>query len=100
MVPQEERQKRIAAWIETTLPEALLRLEKLAQEGCMVGSQLSWADICVFNRLNQLLDIDEDVLHADFSELQAVYDRVAALPQIRAWIRTHQEDYPRFRADG
>lgn len=100
MVPQEERQKRIAAWIETTLPGALLRLEKLAQEGCMVGSQLSWADICVFNRLNQLLDIDEDVLHADFPKLQAVYDRVAALPQIRAWIQAHQDDYPRFRADG
>ena len=100
MVPQEERQKRIAAWVETTLPGALLRLEKLAQEGGMVGSQLSWADICVFNRLNQLLDIDADVLHADFPKLQAVYDRVEALPQIRAWIQAHLEDYPRFSAGG
>ena len=98
MVPQEERQKRIAAWVATTLPGALLRLEKLAQEGCMVGSQLSWADICVFNRLNQLLDINADVLHADFPKLRAVYDRVEALPQIRAWIQAHQEDYPRFSA--
>ena len=71
MVPQEERQKRIAAWLETTLPGALLRLEKLSPEGCMVGSQLSWADICVFNRLNQLFDIDADVLHADFPKLRA-----------------------------
>ena len=86
MVPQEERQKRIAAWVETTLPGALRRLEKLSQEGCMVGSQLSWADICVFNRLNQLLDIDEGVLHADFPKLQAVYERVDALPQVQAWI--------------
>jgi len=100
MVPQEERQKRIAAWLETTLPGALLRLEKLSQEGCMVGPQLSWADICVFNRLNQLLDLNEDVLRSDFPKLQAVYDRVAALPQIQAWIRAHQEDYPRFRAGG
>ena len=66
----------------------------------MVGAQLSWADICVFNRLNQLLDIDEDVLHADFPKLQAVYERVDALPQVQAWIRAHQDDYPRFRADG
>ena len=100
MFPQEERQKRIAAWVATTLPGALLRLEKLAQEGCMVGLQLSWADICVFNRLNQLLDIDADVLHADCPKLRAVYDRVGALPQIRAWIRAHQEDYPRFSAGG
>ena len=100
MVPQEERQKRIATWLETTLPGALLRLEKLSQESCMVGSQLSWADICVFNRLNQLFDIDADVLHADFPKLQAVYERVAALPQIRAWIQAHQEDYPRFSAGG
>lgn len=100
MFPQEERQKRIAAWVATTLPGALLRLEKLAQEGCMVGSQLSWADICVFNRLNQLLDIDAGVLHADFPKLRAVYDRVDALPQIRAWIQAHLEDYPRFSAGG
>ena len=66
----------------------------------MVGSQLSWADICVFNRLNQLLDIDAAVLRSDFPKLQAVYDRVEALPQIRAWIQAHQDDYPRFGADG
>ena len=100
MVPQEERQKRIAAWLETTLPGALLRLEKLSQESCMGGSQLSWADICVFNRLNQLLDLNADVLRADFPKLQAVYERVAALPQIQAWIQAHQDDYPRFSAGG
>ncbi len=100
MMPQEERQKRIAAWLEITLPGALLRLEKLSQESCMVGSRLSWADICVFHRLNQLLDLNADVLHADFPKLQAVYERVAALPQIRAWIQAHRDDYPRFSASG
>ena len=100
MVPQEERQKRIAAWLETTLPGALLRLEKLSPESCMVGSQLSWADICVFNRLNQLFDIDADVLRADFPKLRAVYERVDTLPQIQAWIQAHQDDYPRFSAGG
>ena len=100
MVPQEERQKRIAAWLETTLPGALLRLEKLSQESCMVGSQFSWADICVFNRLNQLLDLNADVLRADFPKLRAVYERVDTLPQIQAWIQAHQDDYPRFSAGG
>ena len=66
----------------------------------MVGSQLSWADICVFNRLNHLLDIKEDVLQADFPKLRAVYERVDALPQIQAWIQAHQADYPRFSAGG
>ncbi len=37
MVPQEERQKRIAAFCETKLPGLLLRLEHLPQESCMGG---------------------------------------------------------------
>ena len=40
------------------------------------------------------------VLHADFPKLQAVYERVDALPQVQAWIQTHQEDYPRFSTCG
>ena len=100
MVPQEERQKRIAAFCETKLPGLLLRLEHLAQESCMVGSQLSWADISVFNRLNQLLDMNENVLQPDFPKLQAVYERVEALPQIQSWMQMHQDDYPRCNAGG
>lgn len=98
MLPQEERQKRIAAWCETTLPGLLLRLEHLSQDSCMVGAQLSWADICVFNRLNHLLDMNVDVLQGDYPKLQAVYKRVEALPQIQAWVQAHQDDYPRFKA--
>ena len=98
MLPQEERQKRISAWCETTLPGLLLRLERLSQDSCMVGSQLSWADICVFNRLNYLLDMNADVLQGDFPKLQAVHTRVETLPQIQAWIKAHQDDYPRFKA--
>ena len=98
MFPQEEREKRIAEFCETKLPGMLQRLENLAQGSCMVGSQLSWADICIFNRLNQLLDINENILQSGFPKLQAVYDRVNALPQVQAWIRAHQDDYPRFKA--
>jgi hypothetical protein len=54
--------------------------------------------MCVFNRLNHLLDMNADVLQSDFPKLQAVYDRVEALPQIGAWMQAHQDDYLRFRA--
>ncbi len=97
MVPPEERQTRIEAWFEATLPTLLLRLEHLARESFMVGSQLSWADVCVFNRLNQLLDIRDDLLERDFPRLRAVYERVEALPQIQAWMLAHKDDYPRFK---
>jgi glutathione S-transferase len=100
MVPQEERQKRVAAFCETKLPGLLLRLEHLAREFFMVGSQLSWADISIFNRLNQLLDMNENVLQPDFPKLQAVYESVEALPQIQSWMQMHKDDYPRYKAGG
>ena len=95
MVPEQERHKRIGAWLETTLPGLLERLERLAENGFMVGATLSWADICVFNRLTQLLDIDENLLSGKFAKLRAVYENVAALPSVRAWIDEYAKDYPR-----
>lgn len=95
MVPEQERNERIRAWFESTLPGLLERLERLAQNGFMVGDELSWADICVFNRLAQLLDIDEKLLNGNFPKLRAVYENVAALPSVRAWIDGHADDYPR-----
>lgn len=97
LFPQEERKKRIDAWIEAALPGLLLRLERLARGSFMVGSALSWADVCVFNRLNQLLDINEDLLGGNFPKLQAVYERVEVLPQIQEWMQAHKDDYPRFK---
>ena len=95
MVPDEERSKRISAWFESTLPGLLQRLEVLAGAGFMVDSSLCWADICVFNRLTQLLDIDDTLLAGDYPKLRAVYERVAALPAMRWWIDEHADDYPR-----
>ena len=95
MVPEEERSQRIGAWFESTLPGLLQRLENLAGAGFMVDSTLCWADICVFNRLTQLLDIDETLLAGRFPKLRAVYEQVAVLPPVRWWIDEHANDYPR-----
>ena len=95
MLPEEQRQKNIAAWFESTLPGLLGKLEKLATGGFMVGGKLCWADVCIFNRLTQLLDINNKLLDGAFSELRAVYENVAALPAVQNWIEQHREDYPR-----
>ncbi len=84
MVPPEVGQQHLVAWCETTLPGLLLRFEDLAQDSFMVGPQLSWADICVFNRLNHLLDMNADVWQRDFPNLQEVYESVEVLPPIQA----------------
>ena len=95
LVPEEEREKRIAAWFESTLPGLLHRLEQLAGSGFMVGSTLTWADVCVFNRLTQLQDINDDLLKDNYPKLRAVHDNVATLTSIRQWIEEHAADYPR-----
>lgn len=97
-VEEEVRSQRIGQWFESTLPGLLERLENLAANGSMVGSTLCWADICVFNRLTQLLDIDETLLNENFPELRAVYNNVASLESVQAWIDLHAEDYPRGNA--
>ena len=61
----------------------------------MVGSQGRYLRL---QSIEPMLDIDEDVLHADFPKLRAVYERVDALPQVQAWIQAHQADYPPARA--
>ena len=98
MVPEEERNQRIGMWFESTLPSLLERLENLAGTGFMVDSTLCWADICVFNRLNQLLDIDETLLAGKFPKLRSVYEQVAALPRVCWWVEEHTDDYPRGSA--
>ena len=70
-------------------------LEDLVENGFMVGGSLTWADICVFNRLTQLLDIESKLLNNRFTNLRAVYQNVAKLPAIKGWIESHAEDYPR-----
>jgi prostaglandin-H2 D-isomerase / glutathione transferase len=95
MLPEEERREKISAWFESTLPGLLERLENLAENGFMVGSTLCWADICVFLRLTQLLDIDGCLLNDKFPKLRAVYNNVACLPLVQTWIDAHPEDYPR-----
>jgi len=97
MVPEDEKRARVEVWFESTLPVVLQRLEKLANDGFMVGSTMSWADICVFNRLNHLQDIDAGILSDAYPKLRSVFDNVGAVPSIQAWIAAHTEDYPRYQ---
>ena len=74
------------------------RLERLAGSAFMVGNTLSWADVCVFNRLTQLLDMNETLLTGKWPKLRNVYETVAALNSVRTWIDAHADDYPRGNA--
>lgn len=94
-VPEELRRQRVEAWCDSTLPRMLEYLERQADGGFMVGKALSWADISVFNRLTQLLDINETLLGGRFANLRAIYERIAGLPPIIEWIDKHADDYPR-----
>lgn len=94
-VPEDLRRQRIEAWFKSTLPGMLEHLGRQAEGGFMVGTTLCWADVCVFNRLTQLLDINETLLAGRFAKLRAVYERVAGLSPIIEWIDKHVDDYPR-----
>lgn len=96
--PGDEKQRRIGGFFRHTLPGYMERLERLAQRDAMVGSALSWADVCVYNRLNMLLDRDDAVLDGNFPKLRAIFERVDTLPQVQRWIRAHKDDYPRSEA--
>lgn len=98
-IPQEERDARIHAWLDEQLPGRLDSLERLVSDSYMVGGRRTWADICVFNRLNQLLDIRETLFAVDFPKLKSVYQQVERIPEIQSWMRTHRQDYPRFKND-
>ncbi len=98
-IPQEERDARIHAWLDEQLPGRLYSLERLVSDSYMVGERLTWADICVFNRLNQLLDIRETLFAVDFPKLKTVYQQVERVPEIQSWMRAHRQDYPRFKND-
>lgn len=96
-LPAEERAARISAWREEALPALLDRLENLAGDGYMVGGVRTWADVCVFNRLNQLLDMDDKLLN-NKTKLCSVFNGVAAQPAIQRWLSEHPADYPRGAA--
>jgi glutathione S-transferase len=93
--PEDQRKKLVGEWCEAMLPAILGRLENLAGTNAMVGEQLSWADVCMFNRLNHLLDIDDQILSNGYPNLQATYTRIADLSAVKTWIAHHPEDYPR-----
>ncbi len=99
-VPKAERDARIDAWLDNQLPERLSCLEQLVTDSHMVGGRLTWADICVFNRLNHLIDIRETLFDQAFPKLKSVHQQVERLPEIQSWMRAHRQDYPRLKKAG
>ena len=93
MVPEKERSILINDWMNSSLPDLLLRLENLCGTPFIVGETLTWADINVFCRLSQLLEINPSVLNEGFPKLRSLEKHVRELPAIAAWIDAHPEDY-------
>jgi glutathione S-transferase len=93
MVPEKERAILINDWMNESLPDLLRRLEDLCGEPFVVGETLTWADINVFCRLAQLLDINPMILDRDYPKLKSLETYVRRLPAIAAWIEAHPEDY-------
>ena len=98
LLPEAERTERIGAFFDSVLPGILARLEALVGERYLAGEALSWADLCIYNRLNQVLDRDPRFLDGQLPKLAALYDEVGALPAVRAWIRQHPVTTTRARA--
>lgn len=93
LVPEKERSILINDWMNSSLPDLLLRLENLCGTQFIVGETLTWADINVFCRLSQLLEINPIVLNEGFPKLRSLEKHVRELPAIAAWIDAHPEDY-------
>ena len=93
MVPEKERSILINDWMNSSLPDLLKRLENLCGTPFILGETLTWADINVFCRLSQLLEINPNVLNEDFPKLRSLQKYVRGLPAIAAWIDAHPEDY-------
>ena len=93
MVPEKERSILINDWMNLSLPVLLLRLENLCGGSFIVGETLTWADINVFCRLTQLLEINPFLLNEGYPKLRSLEKYVRTLPAITAWIDAHPEDY-------
>ena len=79
--------------MNTSLPDLITRLENLCATQFILCETLTWADINVFCRLSQLLEINPSVLSEGFPKLRSLQKYVRGLPAIAAWIDAHPEDY-------
>jgi len=95
MVPEKERKTLVNEWVDSSLPDLLRRLEHRCGAPFIIGETFTWADINVFCRLVQLLDINPIILDRDYPKLKSLEKYVRRLPAIAAWIEAHPEDYLR-----
>jgi len=80
---QEEETKKFSSEV---LPQWVGYFEKLVSKGdWSVGSSVSLADIALFNSFSSIKSDYPDVLK-NAPKLQALVDRVAALPNIAKWL--------------
>ena len=96
LLPDVQRREAIDSWINRNLQNYLTRIESLYKGPYLVGESICWADLCLFNRINQLLD-HRPVGLLDSHELLAnSFSSIERNDLIASWISGHPEDYPRY----
>ncbi|KAL7676337.1 hypothetical protein ACOME3_002591 [Neoechinorhynchus agilis] len=91
----EEQEREIAKFKNNTIPLVLKRLEKLksmyGSSKYMVGTKLSWADLYVFDTLENFEEYDKEEV-AKHEKLLAVREAVKENEGISAYLATRKPD--------
>lgn len=92
--PREERTAGFLDWSKQRLPVMIRQLDNLlGTDDWFVSNQFSWADVAVFNRLENLHGLASaygvDVL-GKYAKMAAHSARVAAVPGIKAYLDERQ----------
>ena len=90
MRPKEEREKAFQQWSVEKLPVMMSQLEHLLEpSGFFIGNSLSWADVSVFNRLENLNGVAKvygvEVLNS-YPIMKKHSEMVASIPSVKAYL--------------
>ncbi|XP_068085135.1 glutathione S-transferase [Anabrus simplex] len=85
---EEAKAKKIQTLRKETLPMYLSKLDKQVKDngGHFVGGKLTWADLYFSSHLDTWGVLFGKPVTDDYPNLKVVYDKVNALPAIKAWI--------------
>jgi len=93
---QYARANKSEAWknaLEVEVPKHLDHLEKLLPHGQHhFGSKLTAGDVSIFSIINIVHDVDAHVLDK-YPKLKGLYDHIAALPAVAAYIHSDVSSY-------